>query len=117
MTINQGEDFELQIIIKDSNGTPINLTGNTYAGQIRSKYDSSTIIATFTITLGNQTTDPGLVYIRLSNTDTAAIVCDPATAKDPRPLTQFIYDIEETKAGKITRILEGIVSVSPNVTR
>lgn len=117
MTVNQGEDFDLQIIIKDETGTPINLTGSTYAGQIRDKYDSSSIAASFSFTLGNQITDPGLLNVTMANTVTAAIPCKPATATDKRPITEFIYDIEQTKAGLITRILEGIVAVSPNVTR
>lgn len=118
MNVNQGEDFELQIIIKDDTGTPIDLTGNSYAGQIRKEYDSSSVAANFVCTIGDQITDPGLLFVRLPNSTTSAIPCDPATEENPRPVTKFIYDLEETKPDlTITRILEGIVNVSPNVTR
>jgi hypothetical protein len=53
----------------------------------------------------------------MSNVVTAAITCTPATNSNRRPLTEFIYDIEQTVSGVKTRILEGIVTVSPNVTR
>lgn len=118
IVMNQGEDFELQLNIKDSSGVLVNLTGYTYAGQIREKYDSSSIVASFTYTLANQTTNPGVVFIRISHTNTSLIPCLPATPSNRRPITEFIYDLEETKPDStVTRILEGVVSVSPEVTK
>jgi hypothetical protein len=117
ITLNQGEDFELRLVIKDETGTPINLTGKSYAGQIRDKYDSSSVAANFSFQLGNQVTDPGLLVVKMTNYESSQIPCKPATPLNKRPITEFVYDIEQNSGGSIIRILQGIVSVSPNVTR
>lgn len=118
ITINQGEDFEQEIIIKDEAKLPIDLTGYTYSGQIREKYDSATSVATFSCVLNDQRTNKGSVFLRLSHAQTQAIPCQPSTTANKRPLTEFIYDIEETDPSlKVKRILQGIVSVSPVVTK
>lgn len=114
MVVNQGEDFVMQITIKDQSGVPVSLVGSTFEGQLRSKYDSNVVAASFSFELGS---DPGTLLVKMSNAVTAAIPTEAATTANKRPLTEFIYDIEQTKAGVKTRILEGIVSVSPNVTR
>lgn len=117
-TINQGDDWSIKLVIKDSNGLAIDLTGYTFQGQMREKYDASTIIASFTATLANQITNPGEVTLSLTNVQTSAIPTLPATAKDKRPLTEYIYDVEQTDVSlKKTRILEGFIKVSPEVTR
>lgn len=114
MSINQGEDFIIKLLIKDDLGNAVNISSYTFDGQLREKYDSSSIAATFTFEFGQNT---GEVFVKLSNQVTAAIPCAPATNSNKRPQTEFIYDIEQTKDGIKTRILQGIASVSPNVTR
>lgn len=116
--IEQGATFKTEMVFKDESGNLTDLTGFTYAGQIRSKYDSSSPVATFDITVANQTSDRGKIIIMLSSAATAAIPCSPSTNTDPRPITRYVYDIECTKTdGTVDRILQGVISVSPNVTR
>ena len=95
MVINQGEDFIMQIIIKDQDGNPISLTGSTFEGQLRSKYDSSTIAGSFSFEFGSNT---GTLLVKMTNSVTAAIPCLPATENNKRPFTEFIYDIEIGRA-------------------
>jgi hypothetical protein len=116
--IEQGATFKSEMIFKDEDGNLTDLTGYTYEGQIRLKYDSSSPVATFTITVANQLTDRGKITISMSPAVTGAIPCDPSTSSDARPITRYVYDVECTKpSGDVDRILQGIVSVSPNVTR
>lgn len=113
-SINQGEDFLIKLVIKDENKNPVDISQDTFEGQIREKYDSNSVAASFSFELGSET---GEVFVKMSNTVTAAIPCAAATNSNKRPSTEFIYDIEQTKSGIKKRILEGIVVVSPNVTR
>lgn len=116
--LNKGDDFELQITVKDATGNAIDLTGYTYYGQIRSSFDAELPVATFVCTIANQNTDKGLVYIRLPHGQSSEIPVLGSKGNNRRPTTEYIYDIEETtQGGIISRIMEGTVTVSPNVTR
>jgi hypothetical protein len=116
-TLNQGDDFDFTITIK-ANNEPIDLSNYSFAGQIREKYDSNEIVASFVCTKANQTTSKGVITFSLTNQQTSAIPCLPSSKANRRPVSEFIYDIEQTDADdKISRILEGVVLVSPGVTR
>jgi hypothetical protein len=118
--IEQGATFKAEMIFKDSNGDPVDQTGRTFRGQIRSRYNSLASVADFTITVENQITDKGKITILLTDADTAAIpVDDPQTTDSTkRPLTVYEYDIEAVNVDlTVDRILQGIASVSPEVTR
>lgn len=115
--IEQGADFKRKLIFKDSNNALIDLTGSSFTGQIRKSASDATIIATFSCTVLDQVTNTGEVLIQLSNTQTSAIPV--AASKDPeKQLTEYAYDIERTlPSAEKERILEGIASVSPEVTK
>ncbi len=123
--IEQGTTFVLPLKFSDSDGVGIDQTGNTFTGQIRERYNSTTILATFVCTLKNQITNAGEVDCVISAADSASI---PALAPDDasdcskkppaRRLSYFEYDIERTNADLTKdRILEGIVAMSPEVTK
>jgi hypothetical protein len=89
-------------------GDPHDLTGWTARMQIRKKVGEPVLAEATTengkITLGGAT---GRVDIKLSPADTDAI--GEKTAK---------YDLElEDPAGDVYRLLEGAVTISPNITR
>lgn len=119
--LEQGTTFKAEMIFKDSAGVPIDQTGRTFTGQMRSRYDSSVAVATFTITLANQTTDPGKIFITIPAAQTALIPVDPPADNcdlSKRPNTVYQYDIEATNADlTVDRVLQGIVTVSPEVTK
>lgn len=114
MVVNQGEDFIIKLLIKDESGVPVDISNDTFQGQIRERYDSPNVAASFSFEFGQNT---GEVYVKLSNTVTAAIPVQASSQSNKRPSTEFVYDIEQTKSGIKTRILEGIVAVSANVTK
>lgn len=117
-TINQGSDWSLKLLVKDSFGLPVNLTGHFFQGQIREKYDSADSVADFSFVIANQVTNPGEIDVFLTNAQTAAIPTLPATVKNKRPAIDYIYDIEQTDGSlQKTRILEGIIRVVPSVIR
>ncbi len=108
--IEQGSVFTLNLVYKDSTGTPINLTGYSARMQVRQKYASTTPLISLTspsdITLGGAL---GTIVAKIS-----ASVTKDLTIK------QGVYDLElvpPSGAADAFRLVEGAVTVTPEVTR
>lgn len=108
ISIDQGATYSLALTYKDSNGTAINLTGYTAAMQIRTSYDSSTTVVSLTSSSGIViTAATGLLTITITSIQTAALT--PGT---------YVYDLEITSgSGVVSRLIQGSVMVSAEVTR
>ena len=106
--IDQGSDWYATFVYKDSGGTAINLTGYTAALQIRDTYADSTTDLSLTSTSGITITGAtGTLAVRATAAQTAVIAAG-----------QYVYDLEITSSGGIvTRLVQGKISVSPQVTR
>jgi hypothetical protein len=103
-TIEQGTTFS-RVLTLQENGSAMNLTGYSVASQMRSTHDSSTVVATFSGSVTNASS--GQITLSLTNSQTSAI--EEAI---------YVYDVEITSgAGAVTRILEGTITVTPEVTR
>ena len=107
-TIDQGADWYLTVTYENPNGTAINITNYTAALQIRSlPSDPTTVLSLSTgsgITITGAT---GTVAVRATAAQTGAI--DEGT---------YYYDLEITApTGVVTRLVQGQVVVSPEVTR
>lgn len=112
--IKQGATFEAGITI-DENGSPVDITGWTFRGQIRPTYSSSTLTVSFTIAITDALN--GEALMSLTATQTALIPVNPATGYRKR-VTNFAYDVEAVKPdGTVYRIAEGAAEVSPEVTK
>jgi hypothetical protein len=115
ITIEQGSTFDLPFTIYNSDGTPFNLTNwGTVRGQIRRRYRSTSIIASFTCTVVSALL--GQIDITLSPTVTKDIVAGD-TSTDSRSIYVYDIEIENTINGQVKRILNGQVFVSPEVTK
>jgi hypothetical protein len=103
-TLEQGTTFSREITVQDS-GSAMNLTGYTPRMQMRSTHDSSTIGLTFTTSVSNAA--QGKIQISASATATAAV-----------EEGLYVYDLEiESVSSGVTRLMEGQVTVTPEVTR
>ena len=101
MVIDQGTTFSTMIEILDENYEPVNVASYSARGQIRKHY-SSTNSVSFSTSLSN-----GSLVVSLTANQTANIVSG-----------RYVYDIELVDpANTVARILEGIVTVTPEVTR
>ena len=106
LLIEQGATITTTKSLFNADDTAFDLTDHTGAGQIRKSYSSSSASATFTISLAADRTS-GQVTLSVTPTDTAAL-------EEGR----YVYDIEVTGSDStVTRVLQGTVTVSPNVTR
>jgi len=108
-TIDQGADWYLNITYKDSTGAAINLTGYTAAMQFRLTVSSATAAISLTQASGITITGAtGNLAIRATAAQTATLLDSE----------KYDYDLEITSpAGVVTRLIQGVASVSPQVTR
>jgi hypothetical protein len=103
LVIDQGTSFSTLINITDTDDTSIDLTGFVGAAQMR-KHFSSSNSTPFVVTI---IPAEGALTLALSANTTANLVAG-----------RYVYDVELTNEnGIISRIVEGIVTVTPNVTR
>lgn len=103
ITVDQGTTFSTTITLTDDNGDPIDLTGYTGRSQMRKHYTSSNSVS-FTVSLGGTN---GVVSLGLTSTQTANLI--PG---------RYVYDVEVvSSANVVSRIVEGIVTITPEVTR
>ena len=101
--IDQGTTFTTSITLTDDEDNPIDLTNYTGVAQIRKYYTSSTYTP-FVVTLGGTT---GVVILTLSATTTSGLSAG-----------RYVYDCEVTSdVGVVSRVVEGIITVNPQVTR
>lgn len=107
LTVDQGANFSSDVTVKDSNGNAFDLTGYTARAKMAKGYQSTKTRTTFTCTVASDATT-GVVAMSLTAAQTTALDA-PA---------RYVYDleIEQTATGNVTRVIEGIINVRPNVT-
>ena len=101
--MEQGTTFSSVITLDDLNGSVYDLTGYTANSQIRKSFYSSNATATFATSITPAT---GTITLSLTSTQTANIT--PG---------RYLYDVIVTTGSTVTRVLEGVIDVSPRVTR
>ena len=104
ITIEQGATFNSTVSVEDVYGTPVNLTGYTTSSMMRKSYQSLTAI---TITATITGTANGEITLTIPASNTATI--SPG---------RYVYDVIVTDSiNTVTRVVEGIATVLPSVTR
>ena len=102
LIVDQGTTFSTSFTVNDDNGDPIDFTGYTGNSQIRKHYTSSNSVS-FTVTANSS----GAVTLSLTSNATSNLVAG-----------RYVYDVEMVSGGNVTsRIVEGVVTVTPQVTR
>lgn len=103
--LEQGTTFTTTITLDDVYGETYNLVGYTASSQMRKSYYSSNATAIFDTVVN---VGQGSVTLSLDSQVTANITAG-----------RYVYDaiIVDTNTNVTTRILEGIIDVSPRVTR
>jgi hypothetical protein len=103
IVIDQGTDYETVINVTDENGDIVDLTGYTGAAQMRKHFSSSAQTA-FTVAVSNTY---GTVTLSMNSATTNAVSAG-----------RYVYDCElRSSANIVSRLIEGIVTVTPQVTR
>lgn len=103
LIIDQGTTFTTTVDVTDDDDQPIDLTGFTGSSQIRKHYTSSNSTP-FAVHVDGP---DGTVRLSLTSAQTSALRAG-----------RYVYDVELTNSSNVvSRIVEGIVTVTPQVTR
>jgi len=108
ITVNQGENYDLTATLTNTDGTPVNISGYALRGKVRYSYGSTGVLVDLDPAIVNAT--GGVINFTLTPTETAAL-----------PITVAVYDIERYISGQspeltVSRVLQGTVTVTPEVT-
>jgi hypothetical protein len=118
-TIEQGSTLNLELQYKDANGNPIDLTGCGGKMQIRQAVTSPTAYITLSSSLEADGT--GLNFSgsngQTSPSSGSIGLFISAESSSMLNFNTGVYDLEITSGSFVTRILEGQVKLSLNVTR
>jgi len=107
MIVNQGETFQKTFTYK-SGGVAVDLSSHTARMQVRSSYAAETALLDITSGGGNITlASNGVIAVTVASSVTAALAA-PDTG---------VYDLEIILSGVVTRLLQGSVTITPEVTR
>jgi hypothetical protein len=116
--IEQGSTFERELIYQDSNGVPIDLTSYSARMQIRPSPGSPTLYLTLSSSLrpdGTGLNMNGLTGVNPTTSGTIGIVISAATSS-LLTFDEAAYDLEIYSASYASRIIEGKVKLSKEVT-
>jgi hypothetical protein len=104
LTIDQGSTYSISIELSDANDNPLDLSDYTIHAQLRKSYGSTTYTA-FTTSSGEDPED-GVITLSLTAQQTGALRSG-----------RYVYDVEIVDGSEVIRVLEGIITITPEVTR
>lgn len=111
LSIDQGTTWSRTLTLKDSSDDPIDLTNYTAAMMVRADYDKAALL---TATTENNKIDivaaEGTITITFLPADTTALSFHGDSL-------DCVYDVEIYNAGVVTRIVQGSLTISREVTR
>lgn len=106
--LDKGIDFTENITLSDDYGNAYNLVNFLVKAEAKTSYITSNVALLFTSSLSDAAN--GVVTLTANNQVTSNVV--------PNNVGKLVYDviIKDTVSGKITRVLEGQIYVSPPVS-
>lgn len=104
LVIDQGSTFSIELTVYGDDRYPLNLTPYTPTAQIR-KSPTSTSYTNFTCNKVDPGTS-GKINIALTDEQTAAL-----------RQGRYMYDVVIEASGERFRVIEGIVTVMPSITK
>ena len=107
LQIDRSATFSSDVTVTDTDGTAFDLTGYTAASKMALGYTSTRTRVSLQASINGDPTT-GIITISLTADQTKALEA-PA---------RYVYDVEITKTSDstVTRVIEGIITVSPDVT-
>ena len=108
LIINHKDSFQASFTVKDANNAVVDLSSYTAASKFKTDYSASDATAiSFTTLIPPPATD-GVIIISLTSAQTANLVLGQ----------KYVYDvaITNTITNYKTRIVQGVIKVSPGVT-
>jgi len=103
LVIDQGATFSTDMTLQDVNGDYLQLGGYVANSQIRKWYTSSNSAAVFAVSTNS-----------LNGTLTLSLTANQTSNLDAG---RYVYDVILSSGPVVSRVVEGIVTVTPKVTR
>jgi len=115
--IEQGSTTDFQLDWKDSNGAKVNLTNYSAKMQIRADY-GGTLICSLSSSLNADGTGLNMSgsNSQLTPSSGSIGIFISAATSSGFTFSEAKYDLELTSAGVVTRLLQGKVKLSKNIT-
>lgn len=106
LTLDQGATFLATVVLRNDDGSVINVAGRTFTSQIRKSYYSTNPTANISVVILDAPN--GNISLNITAANTANIKAG-----------RYLYDIKMVDVGgnTIIRIVEGIMTVTPQVTK
>jgi hypothetical protein len=102
--LNQGADYNTTLTLTATDGSLLNVVGYVFTSQFRKSYYSANATANIDVTITDGSN--GLVTLAMTAANTTNVAAG-----------RYVYDIKmKDVANVVTRIVEGIITVSPQVT-
>lgn len=102
---DQGTDFSYQLDISNDDGSGLNVANYTFSSSIRKSYFSSSVTANMTVTV--LSTANGNVQLSMNS----------ATTSNIKP-GRYLYDVKMKNDSNVSfRVIEGVITVYPQVTK
>ena len=108
LNIDQGATFSSNTTLTKDDGNPLSLANTVFVSQIRKSYYSVNAVANIQVTILDSAN--GVIELGITAANTANI-----------PAGRYLYDVKMSSNSSntvvSTRILEGIITVDPQVSR
>tara|TARA_B100000941_G_scaffold287953_1_gene264023 strand:- start:1038 stop:1367 length:330 start_codon:yes stop_codon:yes gene_type:complete len=103
LKIDQGASFSSDITVTNTDGDAVDLTGFTAEAKLAKSH--GTTQTSFTTSITNAS--GGIITISLNDSQTSALEAP----------SRYVYDVYITKTADstVTRVIEGVITVSPEV--
>jgi len=106
IVIDQGTTFSTSVTVTNANGSVLNLAGYTSAAQLRKGYSAANSTP-FDVTIASNS-QTGVITLEMAANVTQTLAAG-----------RYVYDLEIYSSSNttVTRVVEGIVTITPGVTR
>ena len=106
LRIDQGTTFSSNVTLAGNDGAAFDLTGHSEEAKMAKGYESTKTRITMTTSVAYPAT--GIISLSLTSAQTSALDAP----------SRYVYDVEVTNntSNVVTRVIEGIITVRPNVT-
>lgn len=104
LVVDQNSDFSTTVLLQDSSGNPLNLTGYTATGKIKKYYGSNNFV-TINVTLMSPLAG-GQIMLSINKNITKHM-----------DIGRYVYDVKLTDSNNVSKkVLEGILTVNGGVS-
>lgn len=105
LDLDQGTDLSYNLDLTQDDGSPLNVTNFIFTSSIRKSYYSANVTANLSVTLVDAAN--GNVTLTMNAATTSNIKAG-----------RYLFDVKQKDAANVTtRLVEGIITVLPQVTK